>query len=48
MENRESKIIIFDLKNKNIYEELELYLEYIKVKDKNSVIQEFKGLNINV
>lgn len=31
-----------DLKNKNIYEELELYLEHIKVSDAASVIKTFK------
>ena len=37
-----------DLKNKTVHEELEIYLEYIKIKDKQSVVDEFKGLNINV
>jgi len=37
-----------DLKNKNLYEELDMYLEYIKVKDKESVVDEFKTLNIDV
>ena len=37
-----------DLKNKTVHEELEIYLEYIKIKDKQSVVEEFKGLNINV
>ena len=37
-----------DLKNKNTFEELELYLDYIKIKDKTAVLNEFKELNINV
>jgi hypothetical protein len=37
-----------DLKNKDMHEELNMYLDYIKVKDKESVIDEFKTLNINV
>ena len=37
-----------DLKNKSTFEELELYLDYIKIKDKTAVLSEFKELNINV
>ena len=37
-----------DLKNKTTFEELELYLDYIKIKDKTAVLSEFKELNINV
>ena len=37
-----------DLKNKSIVEELELYLDFIKIKNLNEVIKDFKDLNINV
>jgi DNA repair exonuclease SbcCD nuclease subunit len=37
-----------DLKNKSTFEELEMYLDYIKIKDKSAVLSEFKELNINV
>jgi len=37
-----------DLKNKTIVEELELYLEFIKVKNSKQIIKDFKDLNINV
>ena len=37
-----------DLKNKSIVEELELYLEFIKIKNLNEVVKDFKDLNINV
>ena len=37
-----------DLKNKSIIEELELYLDFIKIKNLNEVIKDFKDLNINV
>ncbi len=35
-----------DLKNKTIYEELEIYLQHIKVTEASSVLQEFKQLGI--
>jgi hypothetical protein len=34
-----------DLKNKTIYEELEIYLKHIKVADTEQVLTEFKSLN---
>ena len=37
---------ILDLKNKSIYEELELYLEHIQVKNVKKIITEFKNLNL--
>ena len=37
-----------DLKNKSIVEELELYLDFIKIKNSKEVIKNFKDLNINV
>ena len=36
-----------DLKNKTLHEELEIYLNYIKVSDVDSVINEFKSLNVS-
>jgi DNA repair exonuclease SbcCD nuclease subunit len=36
-----------DLKNKTIYEELEIYLNHIKVADVNTVMNEFKRLGIS-
>ena len=35
-----------DLKNKTIYEELEIYLKHIKVSDTERVLTEFKSLNV--
>jgi len=35
-----------DLKNKTIYEELEIYLKHIKVADTERVLTEFKSLNV--
>ena len=35
-----------DLKNKSIYEELEIYLSHIKVADTKTVLDEFKKLNV--
>lgn len=35
-----------DLKNKNIHEELAIWLEYSKVSDKDAVLEEFKALNV--
>lgn len=35
-----------DLRNKSMVEELEEYLEYIKVEDKNSVLKEFKDMGL--
>jgi len=35
-----------DLKNKTIYEELEIYLKHIKVSDTELVLTEFKSLNV--
>ena len=35
-----------DLKNKSIYEELEIYLQHIKVADTKLVLDEFKSLNV--
>ena len=35
-----------DLKNKTLQEELEIYLNYIKVADADTVIREFKSLNV--
>jgi len=35
-----------DLKNKNIHEELEIYLRYIKIADTDSVLEQFKQLGI--
>ena len=37
-----------DLKNKSIVEELELYLDFIKIKNSEQIIKDFKDLNINV
>ena len=37
-----------DLKNKTIYEELDIYLNHIKVADVKKVIDEFKSLDIRV
>ena len=37
-----------DLKNKSIVEELELYLDFIKIKNLKEVVKNFKDLNINV
>jgi DNA repair exonuclease SbcCD nuclease subunit len=35
-----------DLKNKTIYEELEIWLQHVKIADKESVLNEFKKLGI--
>lgn len=43
--SEESKL---DLKNKTIIEELDAYLSHINVKNKETIIKEFKDLNINV
>jgi hypothetical protein len=37
-----------DLKNKTIYEELEIYLNHIKVADTGQVMNEFKSLDIRM
>jgi len=37
-----------DLKNKTIYEELEIYLNHIKVADVDKVLSEFKALDVRV
>ena len=37
-----------DLKNKSLYEELELYLNFIKLKNIEEVLKDYKDLNINV
>ena len=37
-----------DLKNKSLVEELELYLEFLKIKDTKTIIKDYKDLNINV
>ena len=39
--------VTLDLKNKTIYEELEVYLNHIKVADVDKVLKEFKSLGIN-
>ena len=39
--------VTLDLKNKTIYEELEIYLKHIKVADADTVLEEFKSLGIN-
>ena len=36
-----------DLKNKTIYEELEIYLNHIKVADTERVLNEYKSLGLN-
>jgi hypothetical protein len=36
-----------DLKNKNIHEELEIYLNHIKVTDTDKVLAEFKSIYAN-
>jgi hypothetical protein len=36
-----------DLKNKNIHEELEIYLDHIKVTDTNRILTEFKSIYAN-
>ena len=35
-----------DLKNKSIFEELEMYLEYIKVTDVEKIMLEFKSISV--
>jgi hypothetical protein len=35
-----------DLKNKSIFEELEMYLAYIKVADVQKIMAEFKSLSV--
>jgi len=35
-----------NLKNKTLLEELEIYLEHIKVSNANKVLEEFKSLNV--
>lgn len=35
-----------DLKNKTLHEELEIYLNHIKVSDVRTVLEEFKELNV--
>tara|TARA_Y100001963_G_scaffold523_1_gene868 strand:- start:1853 stop:2812 length:960 start_codon:yes stop_codon:yes gene_type:complete len=37
-----------DLKNKSLIEELELYLNFIKIKNTNEILSEYKDLGINV
>ena len=37
-----------DLKNKSLIEELELYLKFIKIKNTEQVIKEFKDLNVTI
>jgi DNA repair exonuclease SbcCD nuclease subunit len=37
-----------DLKNKSLFEELELYLNFIKIKNTEEILKEYKELNINV
>jgi len=37
-----------DLKNKTIIEELELYLDFIKIKNTEQVVKEFKDLNVTI
>ena len=37
-----------DLKNKTIIEELELYLDFIKIKNTKQVVKEFKDLNVTI
>lgn len=37
-----------NLKNKTLFEELEIYLDYIKVNDLNKVLNEFKSLDVRV
>ena len=37
-----------DLKNKSLIEELELYLNFIKIKNTEEILKEYKDLNINV
>jgi DNA repair exonuclease SbcCD nuclease subunit len=37
-----------DLKNKSLIEELELYLKFIKIKNTEQVIKEFKDLNVTM
>jgi hypothetical protein len=36
-----------DLKNKSIHEELEMYLDHIKVADTEKVLTEFKNIYAN-
>jgi len=40
--------VTLDLKNKTIYEELEIYLNHIKVADTNTVLNEFKSLDLRL
>jgi DNA repair exonuclease SbcCD nuclease subunit len=40
--------VTLDLKNKTIYEELEIYLNHIKVADVTTVLDEFKSLDIRL
>jgi hypothetical protein len=35
-----------DLKDKSLYEELEIYLKYIKVSEADAVLAQFKALGI--
>ena len=37
-----------NLKNKSLIEELELYLKFIKIKNVNEILKDYKDLNINV
>ena len=37
-----------DLKNKSLIEELELYLDFIKIKNSKEILNDFKNLDINV
>ena len=37
-----------DLKNKSLIEELELYLNFIKIKNTDEILNEYKDLGINV
>ena len=40
--------VTLDLKNKSIYEELEIYLNHIKVADTSTILDEFKSLDLRV
>ena len=40
--------VTLDLKNKTIYEELEIYLNHIKVADVTTVLDEFKSLDLRL
>ena len=37
-----------NLKNKSLIEELELYLNFIKIKNTEEILKDYKELNINV